>query len=325
MCRKQCYTYYTAVLKEAHVVPGLFTHYFGARDVAPDLKIDRSAFYLGAVGPDAMYFHRALPFMFGRSLRKCGSAMHRVDPDSVFAAMADFAAQKSGEERLLALSFAMGFISHYALDSVTHPFVFYFSPEYLRQHRLRHCNGFAHNLIEHEIDTLLLWRFDGLTVADFDPETCVPASDPALQICAESLQYTCCKLLGCTYGVSSFRQAYTDTVKVSRFLHDKAGGKRRFIQRLERVLHTGPALSSLIWSLKADDWDYLNEKGEQWYNPTSPEKKYTDSFLQLYKRATELSVRMITDFLSCIDRNQPIRITDKSPFNNGKLYNGKVV
>jgi len=165
-----------------------------------------------------------------------------------------------------------------------------------------------------------LLEFDGETVADFDPAVCVPLDEPSLTVCAESLRYTCGKLFGCGTSEKAFIQAYRDTARVVGFLHDRKGGKRRFFARLERLLHIGPALSSLIWALRADEWDYMKLAGKKWHSPTKPEVERNDSFLQLYDAALQKARELIADFLHCANSGTTVQITDKASFDSGKIY-----
>ena len=65
-------------------MPAFSTHYLFAKEMMEDLRraadfpLNKDAVLIGTQGPDIFFFHRALPWQKGKTLRKAGSAMHRA-------------------------------------------------------------------------------------------------------------------------------------------------------------------------------------------------------------------------------------------------------
>ena len=75
------------------------------------------------MGPDFFFTHRFFPWQKGESLKEIGERLHQTPPSSIF----DFAQEYENGERGndVSLSYVLGFLCHYALDSTAHPFVNY--------------------------------------------------------------------------------------------------------------------------------------------------------------------------------------------------------
>ena len=112
-------------------MPAAVSHYLLAERVyaalleyQPQLDIDRTAFLWGACGPDIFFLHRAMPYQKGRSLKDYGTKTHNMNADKMINYFIGYARSHQSDA---AMSYALGFITHYAFDSTVHPFVIYFS------------------------------------------------------------------------------------------------------------------------------------------------------------------------------------------------------
>ncbi|MCC8023346.1 MAG: zinc dependent phospholipase C family protein, partial [Clostridiales bacterium] len=149
-------------------MPAFSTHYLFAREVIPglggafsDLHLNEDAFYVGTQGPDIFFFHRILPVQPGTRRRQVGSVLHRTRPAWIMDAMVDYVRQT--QERDVALSYLLGFLAHYALDRVAHPYVYGLQDRL--QARNPHLAGFTiHNIIEFSLDNVMLNRLLGVEV-----------------------------------------------------------------------------------------------------------------------------------------------------------------
>lgn len=77
-------------------MPAFASHYIFAKEMMPflkktaDFEINENAVYLGTQGPDVLFFHRVLPWMPGKSIRKYGSMLHRAKPGDIFENMREY-------------------------------------------------------------------------------------------------------------------------------------------------------------------------------------------------------------------------------------------
>ena len=78
-------------------MPAAITHYLLAERVMEEIKkkdlqqnLDGDAFFWGAQGPDFLFFHRALPWWKGESLREYGSRIHRAKPSETISILKEY-------------------------------------------------------------------------------------------------------------------------------------------------------------------------------------------------------------------------------------------
>ena len=109
-------------------MPAAITHYLQCQRVLKLLEksdspvsVSREAYFWGAQGPDFFACHRFLPWWKGESLSRFGDRLHSAPPAETLAAMWRYVDEHPQDA--YARSYAMGFLCHYAADSVCHPFV----------------------------------------------------------------------------------------------------------------------------------------------------------------------------------------------------------
>ncbi len=128
-------------------MPAGITHELIAKSAAALLKReDRSAisypayFYLGAQGPDLYFFYKPLEMK-----RNWGKVIHRGTVYRWFASLLSALSSRTGEERKMCLSYALGFCTHLESDAAFHPFVY----RYLAENGLKKK---VHQRIENDWD-----------------------------------------------------------------------------------------------------------------------------------------------------------------------------
>ena len=110
-------------------MPAFSTHYLFAKEMMEDLRraadfpLNKDAVLIGTQGPDIFFFHRALPWQKGKMLRKAGSAMHRAKCGEILDCFRRCCDQK--KDNSIAKSYVYGFILHYALDRICHPYIYF--------------------------------------------------------------------------------------------------------------------------------------------------------------------------------------------------------
>ena len=210
-------------------MPNYYTHLkFGAQvlDRLPDplrlrLEKERSAFDLGCLGPDPLFFYRpTLP----SAVRREGVRMHGTSALPAFRRLREAVAQ--GQE--MASGYAAGFLCHLALDSGCHGWV-----------NWRAAHGPAtHLAIEAEFDRLLMVQ-DGLDPRQGDYLPPVPGG-AVMAAAARAYQNTSPAQMA-----ESCRSMKRDTALLARL----AGG--RLNQDINRLVSRLPLLRSVSGILLA--------------------------------------------------------------------------
>ncbi|MCI8454439.1 MAG: zinc dependent phospholipase C family protein [Lachnospiraceae bacterium] len=138
-------------------MPAVFAHDLFGRMIESRLsgekrrliRRNKDCFYLGLQGPDPLFFYRP---SVKNAIRLTGNSLHAQKSTVLFedGISAIIEARKAGNSRQeeAFLSYLMGFVCHFALDSSLHGFINY-------QDRF---SGFSHTALETELDRTLLLK-----------------------------------------------------------------------------------------------------------------------------------------------------------------------
>ena len=161
-------------------MPALITHHlFGERSATllPEGLVTSEeellAFLLGNQGPDPFFFRVLTTPERGQNARRLAHEMHDGRMTRAFAALRDGVSHLPEADAGIGRAFALGMLSHYALDRVAHPFVY--AEQYAlidAAENLYDADSEVHAVIESDLDTWMLWSLRHATVHD-----CPPASE----------------------------------------------------------------------------------------------------------------------------------------------------
>ena len=108
-------------------MPAYLTHRVAGErvlDSLADTLSDAQAFFLGCQGPDMLFFRDFQPWRAPRKSLRIGLRMHHERVREMFMAALDYARQYDEADREELIAYIAGFITHYAIDKNTHPFVY---------------------------------------------------------------------------------------------------------------------------------------------------------------------------------------------------------
>lgn len=292
-------------------MPAFCTHYVFAKEMIPTIKkeypslnINKDAVFLGAQGPDVFFFHRACPWMKGKAMRNIGSDIHRAKPEILFDSMADYF-KKNGKNSI-ALSYCYGFIMHYSLDRICHPYVYAMQEKLIKQNKLWNPHT-AHNTIELSLDTYILnhelnmehpEKFDTYNTITTSRAVIVAASDIFFEAFSKSIKDT--------FDILDVRTAFNDTKYLQKYLHDEKGTLRKALRGAEDIIYPyvkGFRVSSLIRPKDLEKTKkYANIDNSLWVSPFENGKR-TESFLDLFNKAKSDTMSLIKGFNNIICGN----------------------
>lgn len=304
-------------------MPAFCTHYLFGEEFLLELppekrhnKQFREAFFYGVHGPDFLLFHRALPTMPGKSFRKISTKLHSDNPVALLELMQKLMQQN--EDNPYIQGYVAGFICHYALDRVAHPYVNFLQEAIIRKKKIRYSPSTIHNRIETNIDKFML--VEKLKLKDtrkFAPAETL-STDPELLKCISTLM---AKVIGTLYKSKitekSVHQAFCDFRKLQTRLSNETYWRKPFAKIIELPIRIskGPALSVLLRSGKmGTDWDYANVTKHKWTNLHHKGKTLDDSFIETYETALSQAIYMYDELLLGSDVAE---VTEGISFNKG--------
>jgi hypothetical protein len=106
-------------------MPAYLTHKEAGDRVLEAVSLpQRAAFLLGCQGPDMLFFHNYQPWRRDKTMFALGVLMHNGDTRALLKHLIGFVRGYTGADRDELVSYAAGFLTHYAIDKNAHPFVY---------------------------------------------------------------------------------------------------------------------------------------------------------------------------------------------------------
>ncbi|MBW7573487.1 zinc dependent phospholipase C family protein [Caproiciproducens faecalis] len=288
-------------------MPAAITHFLHAQRVLEhlqktetNLEWNPEAFFWGAQGPDFLYCHRYFPWQKGENLRTYAEKLHRTNPSKILSLMRECYRKQSNKE--MTLSYIDGFLCHYSLDRICHPFVQSGVLALLAQDATQ-GEEILHNQIESALDVILLRYEKSALPTEFDLKQTVP-KDCSVQLhIADLYAYLLHGLFGVEDAGLLLYQATKDCRKVFGLLNDRTTLKQALLERRER---NGKRTISCHFRgiSEGDDCDYANILHQEWNWPADSGTARDDSFLDLYEESVKDSIQLIGGFLQTDDYDQ---------------------
>lgn len=307
-------------------MPAKVTHWLLGQKVLGQLKesadipdFDGDSFLVGCQGPDVLFFHRVLPWMFGRDYRWYGHEFHDRAPSGLFDSMRRTLASCKEEERRYVLGYCLGICCHYAYDTETHPYVIWLSEEMEKTDR-RGAQFQYHIQIESALDVIMLRLAEGTTPAGLKLKECIPGGHRTRRAVADVWKNAVSDVFGEEMPERAAMQLMPDMKAAARFLEDRHYRKLPFFLAVEKLTgdRKGSYSAHVLPEREDDARDYANEGHLTWHNPMAEEITRTESFFELTDAAERYSLEMARFFLdACRNGGDFAAFTGERTFSYG--------
>lgn len=302
-------------------MPALITHYLAAsaaynRLREEKIEVNRALYFWGAQGPDIFFFHK--PLNGKKSIRRVGMLLHKTDPQQIFLAFRKYTELCDLRDLTDVYSYCYGFLSHLALDCNAHPYVYYFQDELAKQNGQK--VNFMHHKIEHNLDVILLKKFENRSAATFRIGEALPRNRKGLKAAAKALAFMANEVIA-DYPVKSsdIYDALKDCKRYGRFLLSRRGRRRKFALWLEKKKDLGVSLSCFVRPAEPEtDFDYTNAAHKRWISRgLAGGRPSSLDFNAIFDKGVEDSVYLAKRFKDCADHRQPLYFLQDCRFDNG--------
>ncbi len=263
---------------------------------------DLGAYYIGAQGGDPFFLYKPLVF----SKNNIGKKLHRENPTQFFSHVKKGFFELDG----IGKSFYLGYVTHYATDTVFHPYI-YGLERYLKQHGFNRKRDNLHFQIEKDIDGFLYSEYYGLPVKNYT----LPYFPN--QSVANGVYRALDKVVFELYGVKLSANETYKTLKRffnhQKFLSDGKGVRRGVVRTVETLLFLPRTLSG-FFSRSNPNLLYTN-----FNNKITPYSPNGESVFDLFEKSVKKSALLIAEFLA--DGDTLNGFTEN--FNAGKIVKKK--
>lgn len=247
----------------------------------------KEVFRLGCQGPDLFFFN---PFMKHVHHKvNLGSRLHTSEVNRFFEVyMEELLALSSKQGLEIGISYFLGFISHYTLDTQMHPYIFAKSGYRPEEPDVARKAFPAHQRLEAVIDRKMLMAKKGIMPSGYYPEKRVKLSEAELCVVARLMSRTLQRIYHIMIFDENIKASYRCMRGVIRQVYDHTGRKRQQIRKFESQVLGRPVIANMaVADQMPDPRDAMNDRGRQWTSPWNPEETYHSSVWEMYDVALE--------------------------------------
>lgn len=295
-------------------MPATVTHAYFANDVYDilnnDIKnrldLDRVKMYGQSM--DSLRFYNLFNFK-RRKYEQLGHIFHTEKTKCYFINLINYIKNNNLGNDSDTMSYLVGLICHYVLDSNVHPYVFYKTGKFDKKMKSTYKYNNIHLFMETFIDNDMIKRREKVNPYKFD--ICKFCFDTSLfsENLTKAIDYSFLK----TYNVSNMGYVYYKSLKdmelaLKLFRQDKYGIKKFFYKlidtitpksvfRFEAVSYHYPLI---------DKHNFLNTNHNEWHNPVKYTIVSTSSFIDLYLLSIKEAKNIIMKTIEYINGNNII-------------------
>lgn len=312
-------------------MPSSFTHHIFALDVYDKLddktknrmKNNLEEMKLFAQGPDVFLFFDLGKLKKNKS-KYLGKTVHKRNSKDFFLKTVSYIKENKLEKNYEVIGFLYGFICHYALDSVCHPFIFYKTGVYRNNKETLKYIG-LHDEMESVIDSYFIKNKLQIKMKKYKPHKYISGVNEFSNELSNMIDNVFKDIYGWDNISKIYFKSYQRMKKLYRvFRYDPYKIKRTIYTIVDKI--TPKRIENLKWFSYNGEFKqklhYMNFEKEKWNHPLDRNETYNYSFIELYVVACNKAVNIIKEVNKVLYDKESIKRLD-SVFDNSSYINGK--
>jgi len=287
-------------------MPGFITHSLFAEEVYSDLKdkalkrqINKrmNLFYLGAQGPDLFFYYKVKPWKKYDGVEKLGFIMHYTKTQFFFIESLNYIKglkYKNKDAYSELMVYIAGYICHFALDSITHPFIHYTAGIYTKKNNSTFKYHIYHKKLESIIDVIMLMLKEDKKASSFKSFKMIENISKYYGTLKDFYVSVVNKVYGIRLSSKQVKNVIGDIYNILKILYDPWNIKSWLFKLVENLYGRPEEITSSIHPRKINiQIDYLNQNHSIWTHPCDKDIRSGLSFLDLYGSALKEAERII--------------------------------
>lgn len=262
-------------------------------------------YILGTQGPDFFYYD--LPVVpLHKPNNPFGSMIHTRGVNLFFYHGFRFA-EENPEYRNEALAYLAGFMCHHSLDVASHPYIFYRTGRFDRQHIQTHIFSYLHKYYEVLLDVAFLQERYGRLAAAFDFNRLFSPDKETKKMLEAFYAYTIRHTYGREIRPGGVRHSLMCAKLLSIHFPDFDSAKKAAIQKIEERLDKKYAVSRAFYPSFTDDRAVLNLDHRTWLDPVTG-AEHTESYPELFDSAVDVTSKRFAAVDDMFASGEPITL-----------------
>jgi hypothetical protein len=315
-------------------MPNVITHGLLAKETLRQLPVSvvkdaiakyPQAYLFGSNGPDFLFYYNVWPWLSQKENHRVGEfgeMMHRSKINDFTDAMVTKAMELTGKAKAIFTSFVAGYLTHWSLDTIAHPFVFY------RTGKIAGKTKYWHFRFESMLDSLMVKEVYKEDLSKYPTRNFMKLSSEEKQVIASGVSETFTSVYQEEMKVSEALKCMNHAYGVLKFLFDSDTRWFPWVQKFE-------SKKGILWKYSSHmvigeldtEFDVLNVNHSLWRNPTDPLSEHTESFIELFDQAKERAIVAIGRFDDMLNGNvvSMANVLQDRQFNTGTNDGRKMV
>lgn len=278
-------------------MPASVTHAFFVKDIydiLPDnikSKLDIKRLRMFSQSTDSLLFYNLFSLRKGKSIRALQKYSHNNQSQDFFINLLRYIKDNNIKD-VDTYSFLVGFISHYVLDSIVHPYIFYRTGNFIKGDSSTYKYNGIHHFMETFLDNDMIRRRLKINPYKFNISKFCFCLKPLSNELNRTIDYTFYN----TFKVKNMSKIYYKSLKemkrdINLFRRDPHGFKRNIYKFIDTFTTDGTfrlEAVSYYYPLK-DKHNFLNSNHSLWRNPVVYNITSKESFIDLYLKSIKIA------------------------------------
>jgi len=300
---------------------------FGPRSI---IESNRDLFNLGCQGPDFFLYNGVSPWKKDKGIQNYGGLIHTSPTSELFYIMTDYINNLENQElKKKYLSYLFGYICHHSLDSITHPFIFYYSGVKDNNDPTTNIYSHYHKKFEMYLDVFMAKELRKMGPLDFPMGEIFTLNKVDKDIVYTLNKETLKELYGIILEKSDVDESLREAASLLKLFPDKKGTKFKFFSLFEKILKKPYIITKAIITKDIKDTeDYMNLEHHTWIHPCDLNEQRQESYPELFYRAvdeTHIKIKQIYELLynEKLSKEKIHKLFKNISFETGKAVSSK--
>lgn len=291
-------------------MPSIITHHAFANTVLSKIDtitVNISIYNVFAQSFDYFFYYNFFDIKKGDSIRSFGHYCHKNNTKDYFVNLIKNIKEMHLENNQDALGYLYGSITHYVLDSIAHPYVYYKTGCFYKDDKETYKYRGKHTRMEKNLDAFFSKQYFKKMIYKLDIRNEIIGN---AQFSPELINLMN-KTFEDTYNKPNMATYYIKGYNFSKFVfkvfrQDKYGIKKAFYKFIDLFNKKNTPMIYYSNYIVNEDISYLNIEHKKWHHPCT-NAVHTESFIDLYNNGIEKAIKLFKDIDKVLNEREDIK------------------
>ncbi len=278
-------------------MPSIITHHVFAKNLLQ--KIPRPIYNSIINSIDIYYtFAQSHDFLFfsNKKIKALGHYAHKNKTQEYFLNIIKYIKNNNLENNSDILAYLYGSLTHYCLDSICHPYIFYKTGTYNSDDKNTIKYRGEHTHIEKDLDAIYYQKEYHQEYKYCNVSKDIIKNPNFKNKLNETINYAYYE----TYNVNNIAKYYKNAIKKAKiiytlFINDKFGFKENIYKIIDKITNKKLGYLEGYSTHIKPNLEFLNNSHKTWNHPCNINEKYNYSFDDLMEISTQKCLNMINE------------------------------